>query len=137
MSNHFSAAHLRFPGDDTLTPRHLSPHAHPATDLRPIDAPHSERVEGGCAEWAPKLLGLPPERRRLRRSLRYVDPDHAALTGRLRCRIRLEIRSRTPPRGSADAAGGLCSGLACLLGWAGPAACCAREADSGPATNRP
>ena len=65
-----------------LTPRHLSPNAHPATDLRPIDAPHGERVEGGCAEWAPKLLGLPPERRRLRRSLRCVDSDHAALTGR-------------------------------------------------------
>jgi hypothetical protein len=72
-----------------LTPRHLSPHAHPSnrpsTYRRPtrfIDAPHGERVEGGCAEWAPKLLGLPPERRRLRSSLRCVDSDHAALTGR-------------------------------------------------------
>jgi hypothetical protein len=64
-----------------LTPRHLSPHAHPATDLRPIYAPHGERVEGGCAEWAPKLLDLPPERRRLRRSLRCVDSDHAPSQG--------------------------------------------------------
>lgn len=35
----------------------------------------------GRAEWVPKLLGPPPERRRLRKSLRCVDSDHAALTG--------------------------------------------------------
>jgi hypothetical protein len=65
------------------TPTSAAP-AHPATDLRPnrCPDPHGDCVEGGYAEWVPRLPGPPPERRRLRKSLRCVDPDHAALTGR-------------------------------------------------------